>query len=159
MRRINPRRHDSRDPRPTRSREPVARIAGESSLCLDATGALFQATEGAFEGPEIKLFDGALRPMLTLTELWPARSVATLAIESKKFDAGPGTTIEVDAGGAVSLITASGATVRFGSTENLDAKLAKLTELTRRRSDLFQVAKSINLVEPNFPTWIPKSAR
>lgn len=137
-------------------REPVARFEADRALYLDSGGTMFRSVEEYGELPWIDLYADAFRPSLTVPGAWPARSVAWLAKKSRNYDFGPRSTIEVQASGAVSLITNSKAAIRLGAPYELEEKLARLDELIGLQPDLLAKARAVHLVVPSRPTWTPR---
>lgn len=139
-----------------RYRKPVARFESDRNLYLDEDGAVFRSINDFGELPTLDIFADALQPTLSLSGRWPTRRIAFLAKASTKYDFGPRSTVEVQANGAVSLITDSAVTIRLGSPYSLEAKLQKLDELMASHPDLLLRAASIQLTAPEYPKWTPK---
>lgn len=139
-----------------RYRIPIAVFESDRTLFLDASGTVFRSHRKYTGLPKIDLFASGLRPTLALAGTWPNKTIAWLAGKSKNYDFGADSTIEVQAGGAVSLITQSKSTIRLGAPYELEEKLGRLDELLHSRPDLLQKAKAVNLVDPQRPTWTPR---
>lgn len=139
-----------------RYREPVAVFESDPKLFLDEEGAVFRSVEKHGALPALDIFGEAVQPTLSFAGRWPTRRIAQLARASTKYDFGPHSKVEVQANGAVSLITDSKVTIRLGSPYSLDAKLQKLDELMSSYPDLFVRAASIQLTAPEYPKWTPR---
>ncbi len=137
-------------------RTPVAQFQSNKELFLDKSGTVFRSLSLTPNLPQIDLYEGGLRSTLTQTGLWPSRRIAWLAKESKKYDFGMGSVIEVQASGAVSLITNSRVTIRLGSSYDFESKLKTLDRLIGESPDIWKRAKAINLVVPERPLWTPR---
>lgn len=141
-----------------RYRVPVARFESDPNLFLDEDGAVFRSVQEFENLPTLDIFADALEPTLSLSGRWPARRIANLAKAATKYDFGPRSKVEVQATGAVSLITDSAVTIRLGSPYSLESKLQKLDVLMASYPDLFSRAASIQLTAPEYPKWTPKRA-
>lgn len=139
-----------------RYREPVARFESDKNLYLDEEGFVFKSVEKHGDLPTLDIYREALQPTLSFAGRWPTRRIAQLAKASAKYDFGPRSKVEVQANGAVSLITDSKVTIRLGSPYSLEAKLQKLDELMASYPDLLERASSIQLTAPEHPKWTPK---
>ena len=137
-------------------RTPVAQFQSNRELFLDSSGTIFKSLAPTQNLPQIDLYKGGLRSTLTQTGLWPSRRIAWLAKESKKYDFGTASVLEVQASGAVSLITNSRVTIRLGSSYDFENKLKTLDRLIRESPDIWKRAKAINLVVPERPLWTPR---
>ncbi len=137
-------------------RTPVAQFESNKELFLDKSGTVFRSLSPVSNLPQIDLYEGGLRSTLTQTGLWPSRRIAWLAKESKKYDFGMRSVIEVQASGAVSLITNSRVTIRLGSSYDFESKLETLDRLIGESPDIWKRVKAINLVVPERPLWTPR---
>lgn len=137
-------------------RKPVAQFSHDSRLYLDASGAVFRDF-GKHDGlSKVQVSADLLRASGSLAALWPKKAASSLIQEMEMRKLGPGT-LQIDAAGEVSYRGSSGAQIRFGSSQDLSAKLDVLDELMTTNPELLAQNEQVILVSPKNPALRPKT--
>lgn len=134
-------------------RRPVARIA-DSKLLLGIDGAVFRGSSaGAF--PTIILPESALTLNGTLVGPWESGPVANLCRDLRERFPKSAWIVEVGPTGVISLRMDRKGRIVLGSSDALESKLEKLTEILRDRPDLPMRVRQIDLTAPESPVVVP----
>ena len=134
-------------------RVPVARLNDATALSDEGVAFLTKSSLDAL--PTVVPPPGSASPNLTLGNEWPSADVAHLAALLTGMGSGRPPQIILVGGGRVCL-NMSGGTVDLGRLERVEPKLDRLQEIFRQRPDLFTTVKTLVLVRPESPAYLPR---
>lgn len=134
---------------------PVAAIMGRDGLYLSDRGTIFSSPQRYGPMMVVKPPIDANETNLALFSGWQGGSAARMCVRITDLLPGADWQLTVSSTGYVSLV-ADGGLVEFGSFDNAEKKVAKLAELLAADPDMLSRAVSLNLSDPNDPTYVPR---
>lgn len=108
-------------------RVPVARLADAPDTLLDASSVLFQNPEAA--GPKLAIKVERIGSNLAFSSPFRLGDLVLLATKMQVRSPNVQGTLAIESSGGLFLTASSGLKVRFGTPDDLDAKLARLNRL------------------------------
>lgn len=140
---------------------PIARLAGDAGLYLSEDGVVFRSREEYGPMPSLAPPEGFGQPNFTLAQSWSSQRAAQMLAKAQNAgilgpESGQGLKLSISSGGTAWMDTPFGARIEFGTTERLDEKFAKLTELLKQSPELLSENSSVRLIAPNRPMIVPR---
>lgn len=130
----------------------VAKVPGPPEYLLLEDGTIVRALVGAPEGtPTLVLSDAAKRLNIGWAGEWEPVAMAQTASFLQQSHPEVAWSLQMDAEGVISLRGGDRTSIRLGSSDRLDEKLAKLSEMIRLDPEILNRVKRIVLVSPQDP--------
>lgn len=138
-----------------RYRTPVATIAGRDGLYLSDRGAIFSSPGEYALTMAVALPIDADETNLAVFNGWQGGAAARMCASIDERLPKADWLLTVSPTGYVSLVS-DGGRVEFGSFDKAEQKVQKLAEILSGDPDILSGLASLNLSEPNDPSYVPK---